>query len=292
MPKIIPWYRIHAIMDIDTPLISVIIPTCNRPSLLEAAIRSVLWQTYPAFEIVVVDDASTTDTCQVVESFGDDRITWVRNEYNQGAAVSRNRGADRAKGELLAFLDDDDEWVPHKLAEQVKLFDGPEVGMVLCYAHDKRFGLRKIWKPAPEVTYEDLFKSNSISPTSTFLVRKSFFQQVDGFDPALRSGTEYDLAFRLSKRSAIRTAPMLMVTMKAAKDGHQSTKWPEKLSSWMTLHRKYRSTYGEFGFKGLVLKYCKHLVIICLYLAGCVIGGRIYRVIRYLKTVQDRVVWR
>ncbi len=249
-----------------------------------------VWQTYPNIEILVIDDASSADTRQVADCFKDSRIRWMKNETNQGAAISRNRGAALAAGELLAFLDDDDEWVPHKLAEQVKLFDDPRVGMVLCFAHDKRFGLRKVWKPAREVTYEDLFKSYSISPTSTFLVRKTALQQVGGFDFALRSGYDYDLAFRVSRDFAIRTVPLVMVTMKGAAEGHQSTNWPDKFSSWMILHRKYRATYGDFGLRGWMIKYCKHAAVICLYLAGYVFGDRIYRLIRSLKTIHDRLM--
>jgi len=278
-------------MDNNSPLISVIITAHNRPGLLKEAIRSVVWQTYPNLEILVIDDASSTDIRRVTESFGDNRIKWLRNETNQGAAVSRNRGAAMAKGGLFAFLDDDDQWVPHKLAEQVKLFDDPRVGMGLCYAYDKRFGLEKVWKPDLAVTYEDLFKSYSISPTSTFLIRKAAFQQAGGFDPDLRSGYDYDLAFRISKCSTIRTVPLVMVTMKGTGSGHQSTRWPEKLSSWMILHKKYRGTYGEYGPRGWVLKYGKHLAVICLYLAGCVIGDRVYRLIRGLKMVHDRILW-
>lgn len=99
--------------------VSVIIPTYNRAHLLGRAIQSVLAQTYEDFEIIVVDDASTDVTEQVVKSFADDRINYIRHQKNKGGSSARNTGIKAAKGEFIAFLDSDDEWVPKKLEKEI-----------------------------------------------------------------------------------------------------------------------------------------------------------------------------
>ena len=91
-------------------LVSVVIPTHNRGDLLPRAIRSVLQQTYLNLQCIVVDDASTENTAQVVYQFEDDRLVYLFHESNRGASAARNTGIAHAKGKLIAFLDDDDEW--------------------------------------------------------------------------------------------------------------------------------------------------------------------------------------
>lgn len=116
------------------PVVSVIIPTHNRAQLVGWAIRSVLSQTFQDFEIVVVDDASTDDTEQIVRAFADRRVVYVRREKNGGAAAARNSGIAAARGAYISFLDSDDEYLPTKLDEQVALLTrlDPRIGAVEC----------------------------------------------------------------------------------------------------------------------------------------------------------------
>jgi glycosyltransferase involved in cell wall biosynthesis len=100
-------------------LVSVIIPTYNRAAMIGDAIRSVLAQTYPHYEIIVIDDGSTDDTPAVLERFAG--AIRVMRQQNAGAGIARNRAINAARGELIAFLDSDDEWMPHKLALQVDI---------------------------------------------------------------------------------------------------------------------------------------------------------------------------
>jgi len=99
--------------------VSVIIPTRNRSKLLEASLRSVLWQRNVDLETIVVDDGSTDDTPSVLRSLGD-RIRVVRHDRSQGVSAARNRGIAEARGEWVAFLDDDDLWAPDKLELQLQ----------------------------------------------------------------------------------------------------------------------------------------------------------------------------
>src|SRR6266481_7201740 len=103
------------------PKVSVIIPTHNRAEFLRSAITSVLNQTYQNFEIIVVDDASTDKTREIITSFDDQRIKYIRHEVNKGDAGSRNTGILNSSSDYLAFLDDDDQWLPEKLQTQMDL---------------------------------------------------------------------------------------------------------------------------------------------------------------------------
>src|ERR1700737_4457090 len=114
------------------PKVSVIIPTYNRAELLRSAIISVLTQIFQDFEVIVVDDASRDNTQNVVHSFNDRRIRYIRNGMNKGDAVARNVGITNSSCEYIAFLDDDDEWLPEKLEKQINLLENssPNVGVV------------------------------------------------------------------------------------------------------------------------------------------------------------------
>lgn len=100
-------------------LVSVIMPSYNTANFIEESINSVLNQTYQNFEIIIVDDCSTDNTDEVVEGIKDERIKYIKNEKNSGAAVSRNRALREAKGKWIAFLDSDDVWLPEKLETQI-----------------------------------------------------------------------------------------------------------------------------------------------------------------------------
>jgi len=105
-----------------TPLVSVIIPTYNRAKLLPRAIDSVLNQTYKNFELIIIDDKSKDETLKVIKRYAksDKRIKYYINKYSKGPSGARNYGLDNAKGKCVAFLDDDDEYLPTKLEKQVK----------------------------------------------------------------------------------------------------------------------------------------------------------------------------
>ena len=118
-----------------SPLVSVIIPTHNRADLVPLAIQSVLQQTYTNLECIVVDDASTDNTEETVRTIIDERIIYLRHENNKHASAARNTGIKYARGEFIAFLDDDDEWLPTKLEKQVPFLLNlhEKVGMIYCW---------------------------------------------------------------------------------------------------------------------------------------------------------------
>ena len=115
-------------------MVSVIVPTYNRGNVIGRAVKSILRQTWPHFEIIIVDDGSTDGTKAIVDELGDSRIRYMLLEQNAGVAHARNVGIQEAKYEYIAFLDSDDEWLPKKLELQMKrmLRCADEVGMVYC----------------------------------------------------------------------------------------------------------------------------------------------------------------
>lgn len=182
--------------------VSVIIPAYNASIWISRAIESVLRQTFPVLEIIVVDDGSTDDTTAVVMRHSGP-ISLIR-QGNRGPAAARNNGARLARGNWFAFLDADDCWLPEKVSRQIHYTKDSAVGMVHCRAQPKHGG------PIPErISFERLWKSNCIV-NSTVLVRATAFNSLGGFDESrdLVSVEDYNLWLRLAAAGwAIATCP-------------------------------------------------------------------------------------
>ena len=119
------------------PKVSVIITTYNRAGLLARAVNSVLAQTYTNYEIIIVDDCSQDNSGEVIHGFADLSIRVIRHEINRGSASARNTGITHARGRYIAFLDDDDECTPNRLADQVYVLDtNPNVGVVYGWVEE------------------------------------------------------------------------------------------------------------------------------------------------------------
>jgi glycosyltransferase involved in cell wall biosynthesis len=156
--------------------VSVVVPTYNRAELIQEAIESVLRQTTPVHELIVVDDGSTDSTCELVRAYGD-RAVLLRHDH-RGAAAARNRGLARATGDWIAFLDSDDVWTPTKLEKQLQYLDRhPQCGFVHAGYYEFGEHERVVPAPSPFVSGDHrvehlLFAAGWIC-TSTALVRRS-----------------------------------------------------------------------------------------------------------------------
>lgn len=105
----------------DNGLVSIIMPSYNTAKYISYSIESVLNQTYKNWELIIIDDCSTDNTDEIIKKYNsEERIKYLKNEKNSGAAISRNRGLKEAKGKWIAFLDSDDLWKPEKLANQIR----------------------------------------------------------------------------------------------------------------------------------------------------------------------------
>ena len=184
------------------PKISVIIPTYNRAWALGRAVDSVLAQDFADFELIVVDDGSDDETRALLEAYGP-RLTWIA-QSNQGVSAARNRGAARAAGDLLAFLDSDDYWYPQKLAVQAAFFDArPQARICQTQEIWIRNGRRvnpgrRHQKPQGDIFIPSL--SLCLVSPSAVMLKKSLFEEMGGFDEALPACEDYDLWLRVSAR--------------------------------------------------------------------------------------------
>ena len=188
-----------------TPKISVVVPTYNRGRLLARALESVLAQTEQSFEVFVVDDCSPGDEqARVVASFGDARLHYRRLPKQQGPAAARNVGLRLSSGAYVAFLDDDDEWLPEKLARQwIVLEQAPRQVGGVCTARftiNRTTGTAVTTRWAP-VDFERPLGLNNGITTSSLLVRRECFDTVGEFDedPSLASSEDFDMWLRISQ---------------------------------------------------------------------------------------------
>jgi len=187
------------------PTVSVIIPTHNRAGLLEQAVRSVLGQTYHDLELIVVDDGSTDDTRARVASFA--RDARVRYEYQErsGPSRARNIGIRASAGSYIAFLDDDDVWLPEKLTKQMAILSAQhDVDVAYCGFTwiDAEGNVMPLVYRRPErrgTLYEDLMYGNVIAGSgSSVLLRSKCFVGVGLFDESLRVYEDQDMWRRLA----------------------------------------------------------------------------------------------
>jgi len=186
---------------VDGPLVSAIVPTYNSGDMAVRAVRSVLSQTYAPVECVVVDDGSTDDTLDRLREFGD-AIRLVACEH-RGIPFARNAGLEVATGDIVAFLDSDDEWAPEKLARCVpRLTENPQTGVVYTrvMVHDmvknQRYEL-PVYDREGSIA-RDLFVECRMS-TSTLVVRRSCLDQAGVFDEELLRAQDWDLMVRLAE---------------------------------------------------------------------------------------------
>lgn len=176
-------------------LVSVVVPTHNRPQLLRRAIDSLVTQTHENLDIIVVDDGSRCDVGGILKSFNDLRITFIRNETPRGACRARNIGIDAAKGQFITFLDDDDEFLPHRIERLLDAWDPERAFIGTGRYRISKFGLKRKMLPKQEITLNDiLFK---ITIGNSVFTRTERVRYLGGFDESLTSSQDYDLWVRL-----------------------------------------------------------------------------------------------
>jgi len=190
------------------PEVSVIIPTYNRGYLVGRSIESVLNQTYHNFELIIVDDASTDNTKEVIKKYQkvDSRIIYLNHDKNKGGSAARNTGIKAAKGKYFAFQDSDDEWLPEKLEKQMKYFEkSPSVIGVVYTGFWRIKNDEKRYIPSDKIMNKDsrihneLLRSNFIG-TPTILINKDCLKDVGYFDETLPRLQDWELVLRLSKK--------------------------------------------------------------------------------------------
>src|SRR5579872_6000456 len=201
-----------------TPAISVVMPTYNGERFLRPAIESILNQTFPNFELIIIDDGSTDNTPHILWEFKDTRLTVLTNQQNLGIAAATNRGLAAARGEYIALQDHDDISLPHRLQTQLDFLNShPEIALVGSAAtliNDDGVAYAEFPLPCEEIDikWRLLFVGDAFHYTS-IMVRRNAMQEIGGYgeDPAFRYSEAYDPFSRLAMGSRMVNLPDKLV---------------------------------------------------------------------------------
>ena len=217
--------------------VSVIIPTWNRAATIEQAVRSSLAQTVSSLEVLVCDDGSSDNTKHIVDSIDDERIIWIPGPHSGVPAIPRNRGIRESKGEWLAFLDSDDEWLPDKLEKQLVL--AQRLGCKAACSNATRHvpgegfkGAYLAWKKE-KITFDSLLPVNLVICSSA-IIHKSLFATVVGFseDERLKAREDYALWLRVATQTdfAYHPEPLVMYRDDAANSvrSEETSPWKQR----------------------------------------------------------------
>jgi cellulose synthase/poly-beta-1,6-N-acetylglucosamine synthase-like glycosyltransferase len=210
--------------------VTVVIPAYNAQSTLARALESVLAQTRPAEEIIVVDDASSDDTALLANSYANRDVRLVRLHERRGAAAARNMGIRASKGSWVAFLDADDEWLPGKLEMQVAaILANPEASFIFCASEEfspEGQSLGDTFRGWPVTASKEAWKAllacNFVA-TPTVVARRILLLQLGGFNETLKVAEDQDMWIRLALAGPLAYVPDTLARVHVQ---------PESLSSW------------------------------------------------------------
>lgn len=238
------------------PLVSVIVPAYNSAKYITETISSLLEQTYPNIEIIVVNDGSQDNTLDVLK-FYQTKIVII-DQLNTGVSGARNTGIRAAKGDLISFCDSDDLWAPQKIHEQITyLQHNPSVGMVYCDwhvwnpDHNGNFVVPEFFRSAQYGQEIDSAKSgwvyhklllDCICLTSTVMLRKDTIQKVGFFNTDLWCGEDYDYWLRVSRITEIHKLKSKLVLYRSLAES--ITRRPTPVHYEYEVFRKAISQWG------------------------------------------------
>ena len=208
------------------PKITVIIPTQNKRESLDRAVNSILNQSFKDWELYIVNDSLSK-----IHQHNDDRIKYIQNEYIKGANGSRNSGIKYAKGGYIAFLDDDDEWLPKKL--YIQLAQMQKEQSILSFTGKNIFYKSTFQKYSFRNSYPWMLNFyNFVGTTSSIMVSTNIIKSIHGFDPSLSQLQDYDLFLRLRKLGKFSgiDSPLINYYMDKS-DKHISKNWGNFFSS-------------------------------------------------------------
>jgi len=197
--------------ELELPLVSAVIPTRNRPELVCRAIRSALTQTYPNLEVIVVVDGPDSATLTALGAFRGSKVQVVDLDQNVGLSEARNRGFRRSRGAWIAFLDDDDEWLPRKIEMQVALAESIGGGhQFVVHRFVERLGsgdriMPRILPTSPEKFSEYIYCQKGFLQPSTFFMDRELLEEVP-FTTGLRHIEDSDWMLRAMQTTGVRVA--------------------------------------------------------------------------------------
>ena len=219
------------------PLVTVVIGTFNKERYIEETLASVVNQTWPETEILVIDDASSDGTAEIIRSFGD-RVRFIPRDENSGCpGTPRNQGMELANGKYVAFLDADDLWHPEKLARQVAFMEAePELPFshTSCQIIDSEGCVIRIRHEGaiPETgnVFVPMLRHCYVT-TSTVMLRKDFFQRFGGMlcGAAWRTGEDYEYYLRVAAAEAIGFMDEVLASYRSQEEGESIS---QESSNW------------------------------------------------------------
>ena len=231
-----------------SPIVSIVMAAKNYARFLPAAVESVLVQTFPDWELLVIDDGSTDDTPAVVRPFlADRRVRYFRAD-TLGQPRAKNLGIGLARGAFVAFLDADDAWLPTKLEKQLAVFAAqPDVGVVFCRRHlidENGTFLPRLPSPAPPRgrVLDAMFVQNFVCFSSA-VVRREVFSHVGRFDPEWDLAIDYDLWLRVAKYHAFDFVDEELVLYRTG-HGNLSKKLSDRVATAMSIMHRAETRYA------------------------------------------------
>ncbi len=225
------------------PKVSIIIPTYNREQFIGQAILSVLEQSFTDFEIIVVDDGSTDNTKNVIETFDDPRVQYYYQE-NKGRSVARNYALLLAKGKYITFLDSDDLYLSNKLELQVNYLDlHSDISMIYtsanCIDENGNFLQHKYEASTSGWIYKDIAFFIPVTITlPTVMVRREVFDSAGYFDEKMHRFEDTDMWRRISKFYRIMAIPIYTCNLRTHKDNHLINQDPKVIESSLRYYSK------------------------------------------------------
>lgn len=227
------------------PRVSVVIPTFQGATRITDAIERLHLQTFQDFEVIVINDGSTDETSMLVQQLAraDSRIRLIEQQ-NQGIGAARNAGIAAARGDLIAFLDDDDLWHPRKLELQLARFDSePEASVITCYSalvDSSGILLGWRWGGTDEGDiYRTMLEWDVVSGGSVALVTREALEQCGGFDVSVPHRADWDLWIRLSRSHRFASVPRVLVGY-TRREGSVSSDYESMITDGKSVLRKAR----------------------------------------------------
>jgi glycosyltransferase involved in cell wall biosynthesis len=238
-----------------SPLVTVVVPTYNRPKRLQKAIDSIRNQNYRPLEIIAVDDHSSNQyAADLAAEIDQDDITIRvhRHSENKGASAARNTGINTANGDYIAFLDDDDEWMSEKIERQVSELENTESDIASCWIQRVGPDGRHRASHTPEIDgdiIERLLLGNVTGTTSSVIIKTDLCRYIGGFDTSLPRWNDWDFALRATKYGDMVIVPEVLVRQYNWDGPQLSDDLDKLLTAKDHLLSKHTDLASEYGMK-------------------------------------------
>jgi glycosyltransferase involved in cell wall biosynthesis len=231
------------------PKVSVIIPTFNRPDMISRAIQSVFDQNYKDYEIIVVDDGVEKNAENTVLSIASGKIKYIKHETSKGGGAARNTGIKNSSGEYIAFLDDDDEWLPEKLSVQMEMLEktGQDVGFSFTSVVNVKNGIETVTTVPVGINdyHERALRRFSGFLTVTLIIKRFVFDEVGFFDERFPSHQEPDLMIRVTKKYKGLAINIPLTRVNMNERVHINSSLANKINGRKMILEKYAEEYKD-----------------------------------------------